>query len=140
MNVQNLKCVMVIDEALPLGVIANTAGILGITLGKHAPERVNVDVQDASGKTHLGIIDIPVPVLKGNAGLLKTLRERLYEPEYADLLVVDFSDTAQSCQKYEDYIEKAAGVEERDLQYFGIAICGEKKKVSRLTGNLPLLR
>ena len=34
MDLQNEKCVMVIDEHLPLGIIANTAAIMGITLGK----------------------------------------------------------------------------------------------------------
>ena len=34
MNLQNEKCVIVVDEELPLGIIANTAVILGITLGK----------------------------------------------------------------------------------------------------------
>ncbi len=33
MNLENEKCVMIIDEALPLGIIANTAAILGITMG-----------------------------------------------------------------------------------------------------------
>ena len=32
MDSQNDKCVMVIDENLPLGIIANTAAVLGITL------------------------------------------------------------------------------------------------------------
>ena len=34
MDHQNEKCVMVIDEKLPTGIIANTAGIMGITLEK----------------------------------------------------------------------------------------------------------
>lgn len=34
MNLQSEKCVMVIDENLPPGIIANTAAIMGITLGK----------------------------------------------------------------------------------------------------------
>ena len=50
------KCVMVLDENLPLGLLANTAAILGITLGKHMPEAVGADVLDGSGKAHLGII------------------------------------------------------------------------------------
>ena len=37
MDLQNEKCVMVIDEHLPLGIIANTAAIMGITLGKKTP-------------------------------------------------------------------------------------------------------
>ena len=46
MNLQNEKCVIVVDEALPLGIIANTAVILGITLGKTMPEAVGPDVSD----------------------------------------------------------------------------------------------
>ena len=38
MDLQNEKCVMVIDEHLPMGLIANTAAIMGITLGKKMPE------------------------------------------------------------------------------------------------------
>ncbi len=40
MDLQNEKCVMVIDESLPPGIIANTAAIMGITLGKKRPEVV----------------------------------------------------------------------------------------------------
>lgn len=134
------KCVMVIDDSLPLGIIANTAGILGITLGKHIPETVGEEVLDGSGSAHLGIIQIPVPVLKASREKIKEIRQRLYAPEFEGLIAVDFSDVAQSCNVYEEYIEKAASVEEHDFRYFGIGIFGEKKLVSRLTGSLPLLR
>ena len=62
MNLQNEKCVMVIDEKLPLGIIANTAAIMGITLGKQMPEVVGADVYDKTGNGHLGIIEFPVPI------------------------------------------------------------------------------
>lgn len=67
MDLQNEKCVMVIDENLSLGIIANTAAIMGITLGKQMPEVVGTDVYDGTGNGHLGIIEFPVPILKGNA-------------------------------------------------------------------------
>ena len=38
MDYQNEKCVMVMDEQLPVGMLANTAAILGITLGQKLPE------------------------------------------------------------------------------------------------------
>ena len=47
MNLENEKCVMIIDEALPLGIIANTAAILGITMGMKMPDVVGRDVADA---------------------------------------------------------------------------------------------
>lgn len=132
MDLQNEKCVMVIDEHLPLGIIANTAAIMGITLGKKMPEVVGADVTDKTGNDHLGIIEFPVPILKGNAESIKAIRERLYEP--------DFSDLAQGCKTYDEFIEKMKEVSEIDLNYLGIAICGSKKKVNKLTGSMPLLR
>lgn len=140
MDLQNEKCVMVIDENLPLGIIANTAAIMGITLGKQMPEVVGTDVYDNTGNAHLGIIEFPVPILKGDAHMLKNIRERLYEPEFSDLTVVDFSDLAQGCKTYEEFSEKMGEVSESELSYFGVAICGPKKKVNKLTGSMALLR
>lgn len=140
MDLQNEKCVMVIDENLPLGLIANTAAIMGITLGKKMPEVVGVDVADRSGNEHLGIIEFPVPILRGSTEDIKAIREKLYQPEFMDLTVVDFSDLAQGCKTYSEFIEKMGRVDESSLQYFGVAICGTKKKVNKLTGNMPLLR
>ena len=128
MEILNEKCVMVIDEELPLGLIANTAGIIGITLGKHRPEAVG------------GVIEFPVPILRAGKEKLRAIRTRLYEPEFSELLTVDFSDVAQSCKNYGEYIERSASVEERELSYLGIGICGARKLVNKLTGDLPLLR
>lgn len=140
MDLQNEKCVMVIDENLPLGIIANTAAIMGITMGKQMPEVVGADVTDQTGNSHLGIIEFPVPILKGSPEIIKSIREKLYQPEFQDLSVVDFSDLAQGCKTYEEFIEKMKSVPESSLQYFGLAICGAKKKVNKLTGSMPLLR
>ena len=86
MDLQNEKCVMVIDEELPLGLIANTAAIMGITLGQKLPEVVGADVSDQSGHVHLGIIEFPVPILKAGPKAIKALRERLYQPEFQDVI------------------------------------------------------
>lgn len=134
------KCVMVIDESLPLGLIANTAAIMGVTLGKQMPEVVGRDVADWSGREHLGIIEFPIPILRGSREAIRELREKLYQPEFQDLTAVDFSDLAQGCKTYDEFIDKMGEVPADTLRYFGIAICGGKKKVSKLTGSMPLLR
>ena len=131
---------MILDAELPIGVIANTSAILGVTLGKQFPEQVGEDVADATDKTHLGIITIPIAMLKENRDNLKSLRERLYGPEFSDLAVVDFSNVAQSCNVYSEYVAKAASIPQADHAYLGIAIYGDAKKVNSLTGALPLLR
>lgn len=131
---------LVLDEHLPLGLIANTAAILGITLGKYRPETVGEAVYDAAGNAHLSIIEFPVPVLRGNAALLRQLREKLYTPAFAGLTAVDFTQLAQGCKTYAEFTEKMACAPAETLDYLGIAICDDKKAVNRLTGNLPLLR
>jgi len=140
MNQPEQKCVMVIDSALPLGFIANTAAMLGISIGKLQPQIVGTDVIDASDQTHTGISMYPISMLKGDEALLKDLRLRLFEPEFSALTVVDFSDVAQKINVYADFAKKAAETPERELAYYGIALFGDKKKINRLTGMLPLLR
>jgi len=140
MDWKNEKCVMVIDGNLPLGLIANTAAVMGVTLGRQLPEAVGADVLDRDGNPHLGIIGFPIPILKGTPEAMKALREKLYQPEFQDLTAVDFSGLAQGCKTYGEFIEKIGQAPEDTLQYFGVAICGEKKKVNRLTGSMPLLR
>lgn len=134
------KCVIVLDEQLPLGILVNSAAILGISLGKIHPEVVGSDVVDQDGLNHPGVITFPVPILRSNQEHLKELRQRLYEPEFAQVYTIDFSDLAQGCKTYDEYIEKMKQVKESELCYFALLLCGPKKKVNQLTGSLPLLR
>lgn len=140
MNAENEKCVIAVDENLPLGIIANTAAILGITMGMKKPDVVGNDVLDSDGNLHMGIIRFPVPILKGNTEILNALRTKLFEPQFAELTVVDFSGLAQGCKTYDEFTHKMANTSEDKLNYIGIAICGNKKQVNKLTGNMPLLR
>ena len=140
MDADSTKCVMIIDEKLPVGVIANTTAILGISLGKIFPEAVGTDVTDKSGNVHLGIIEFPVPVLKGSPELIREVRQRLYTKEFEDVTAVDFSETAQGCRTYDEFVKKIADTEEENLLYLGIGLFGGKKKINKLTGSLPLLK
>ena len=140
MNVENEKCVIVVDENLPLGIIANTAAILGITMGMKMPDVVGNDVLDLEGNPHMGIIQFLVPILKGNTKILNKLRTKLFEMQFSELTVVDFSDLAQGCKTYNEFTHKMANTSESKLNYIGIAVCGNKKQINKLTGSMPLLR
>lgn len=140
MPTNELKCVMVVDETMPLGLIANSTAVMGVTIGKLFPEVVGQEVIDQTGYRHQGIIEFPIPVLKGNRDFLRILRERLYEPDFQKLTVVDFFDVAQGCKTYSEYIEKMTQVPESVIDYFGLTLFGNKKQVNQLTGSLPLLR
>lgn len=140
MNETEQKCVVVIDNSLPLGLIANTAAILGTTLGATLPQMVGRDVCDADGNAHRGINTVPTTVLQADEERLKLIRLKLYEPEFSGVVAVDFSDVAQRIHVYEDYVCEAEKTQTDGFQYFGVALYGDKKKVNRLTGMLPLLR
>ncbi len=137
---EEVKSVMVIDEELPLGLIANTAAVMGISLGKEAAEIVGENISDKSGDIHQGLIKFPIPILKGKASLIKDIKDKLKQPEFSDLLVIDFFDVAQICKTYTDFMKEIAKVSNEELKYYGIAIYGNKKLVNKLTGSLPLLR
>lgn len=137
---KELKCVMVVDESMPVGIIANSTAVMGITIGKMFPEVVGQAILDQSGYQHQGIIEFPVPILKGNREFLRNMRERLYGPKFEKVTVVDFFDVAQGCKTYDEYIEKMKDVPESAIDYFGLTLFGNKKQVNKLTGSLPLLR
>lgn len=140
MSANELKCVMVVDDTMPQGIIANSTAVMGVTIGKLFPEVVGQDVIDQTGYRHQGIIEFPIPILKGNREFLRSMRERLYEPNFDKLTVVDFFDVAQGCKTYGEYIEKMTQVPESAIDYFGLTLFGSKKQVNKLTGSLPLLR
>ena len=119
---KNQKCVIVIDETLPIGIIANTSAILGITLGAKVEEIVGDNVMDKTGNSHLGIIKIPIPILKATTETIKVIHKKLYEHDFYDLT------------------ERMNHTQEKDLKYIGLAIYGSKNKINKLTGNIPLLR
>lgn len=60
-----MKIVMVINKELPIGLIANTAAVLGISAGKIYEEIVGDDIQDSDGNIHTGITTKTIPILEG---------------------------------------------------------------------------
>ncbi|MCP6756234.1 DUF2000 domain-containing protein, partial [Klebsiella pneumoniae] len=86
MEVIGLKCVMILDEALSTGFLANTAAALGLSLGNHVPGLIGPDVTDSDGVFHKGITAVPIPVLAVDKDTLKLLYRAAME-ESKELLV-----------------------------------------------------
>lgn len=131
------KCVIVIAEGLPMGPSVNIASILSFSFGRQLGTVIGPDVSDASGMSHAGIITIPLPILMASQEKLKQVRLRAAAEH---LVVVDFTATAQQARTYQEYANALAAQTASDLTYLGIALCGDKKIVNKLTGNFALLR
>lgn len=135
-----MKCVMVIDQNLQLGMIANTAAVLAISIGKQVEGIVGDDLVDGDGGLHRGITNANIPILRGDATIIRSLKTKLSQNGHGELYHVDFCDVAQQCKDYADYTALLAETPAEALNYLGIAICGPDKQVNSLTGSLGLLR
>ena len=136
-----MKLVMVINRDLPLGLVANTAAVLGISLSKiYQEDIVGGDIADADGNLHLGITAQTIPILSASREQVKEIREAMFEPAFAEVAAIDFSEAAQRCLNYEQYVRSLAQLSAEELFYLGVCMYGPKKKVNKLTGCLPLLR
>ena len=136
-----MKLVMVINKELPLGLVANTAAVLGLSLSKlFQQDIVGCAVQDATGNVHIGITAQVIPVLGASREQIKEIRDMMFEPTYSDVTTIDFSEVAQKCLEYDDYIKMLSCLPSSDIYYLGICLYGPKKKVNKINGSMGLLR
>ena len=136
----NVKCIIVVDRELPLGLKANAAAALGMSLGAQVDGLIGPDVTDADGYTHRGITKVNLPILMASAEELRGLHGRVVNAFDPDISVIGFSKLAQGCKSYDLYRERMSGTQTSQLEFSGLCIFGADKKVSGFTGALPVLR
>jgi hypothetical protein len=129
---------MVIADTLQFGLAVNTAGVLAVTLGGRVDTLVGPDVENGSGERHVGLIQIPLPILTASSAMVKQIRAQAVTLE--TVLTVDMTESAQQAQTYPDYLAHLGTLSRDDVVYLGIGLYGPKKEINKLTGQLPLLR
>lgn len=140
MSNETNKCVIVLDKELPVGLLANTAAVVGMGLSHEAPEIMGRVLIDAAGVPHAAITTIPVPILGVDGNKLASIAASARISSGPSLLIVDVTDAAQSTKDYAAYEEQLKRTDPGQLRYLGIGLLGPKKMVNSLTGNLPMLR
>lgn len=135
---QRTKVAIVVDSSLPPGLAANTAAVLAMSIGRRVETLIGPDLKDGDGSVHPGITNAPIPILTAPADQVKQIRDRATDDN--DLLVIDFTDRAQRSKTYDNYADLLREATSGQLAYLGVALCGPRKPVQRLTGSLPLLR
>lgn len=139
-TIESKKCVLIIDSTQPTGIIANTSSVLSITLGQQLGNIIGQDVYDKLGEKHLGITQMPIPILGASPEKIKEIRRHLLSLLIKDIVIVDFSDIAQKSRTYDHYENIMRTTTENDIRYIGIAVYGDKKVINKATGNLSLIR
>ena len=133
-----MKIVMVVNNELPLGLIANTTAVLGVSLGNSTKDLVGNDCIDKDGNNHPGVTKVPIPVLSANRLKMSEIFQAANQNEKIDLL--NFNHVAQSCRNYSEYSDKLSQTRTNDIEYSGICLAGPQKEINRLIGSLALLR
>jgi len=140
MKVTNdFKMVIVIDDELVVGLKANTAAVLSLTLGNKIEGLIGKDLSDGSGRVHKALTTVPLPILKCNLEKLKEVYNKAYELK-DEILLVDVTYAAQTTKNYLDYELKLKQTLSDELKLLGIALGGPSKLINKLTGSLALLR
>jgi hypothetical protein len=134
---ETVRCVIVVDGALPPGLAANAAAMVALTLGATVDGLPGPDLVDADGHVHPGLIAAGIPILAASREQLSELHARAARHGVG---IVDFPTFGQQTTDYEAVIGRVAQTAAADLEYLGIALHGPRKALARLTGNLRLLR
>jgi hypothetical protein len=132
------KWVLVIDNALPVGLMANAAACMAASVGSSVPRLIGPSTVDRSGLRHQGLPWTGCSVLGADSATLHRLRTRAETRE--GLLVVDMPSAAQEARVYEEYLDTVAAADHDDLAYLAVSILGPRNRVDKLVGGLRLLR
>ncbi|UIK07513.1 DUF2000 domain-containing protein [Neorhizobium galegae] len=134
-----IRIAIIVNPALPLGLLANTAGAISIGLGARVPALAARRLTDRQGRTIDISSSLPVPILQAPADTIRSLllKALLLSQDYA---IVPFPAFARSLHDYRAY---EAAFPDRDLaeeEIDGLGLAGPSKWIKSLTGSLKLLR
>jgi hypothetical protein len=131
---------MIVDKELPIGIIANTAAVLGLSLGAGINGLIGAEVEDKDNFMHTGITNIPIPVLALNKEEIKEIYNKLIRENDKEITIIGFNTVAQKSRDYEDYIEKMKYTSIDELKYLGICLYGPKKIINKISGSIGTLK
>ncbi|WP_117191069.1 DUF2000 domain-containing protein [Rhizobium terrae] len=135
----DVRLAIIVNPALPLGLIANTVGNISIGLGARMPVLAARKLTDRENRVIDTSSNRPIPVLQAEGDVIRaTMLKALTQP--GERAVVAFPAFARPLHDYREY---EAGFPDRDLAeevIDGLGLAGPSKWVRSLTGSLKLLR
>ncbi|ATZ11918.1 DUF2000 domain-containing protein [Erwinia amylovora] len=132
------RCTIVIDRDLPAGLAINAASVIGISFGRTVGNLVGPDMQSQDAVNYPGVIYSPLPVLLATGDYIHQLLNNAESDD--EIYVMPFSALAQSCKNYDEYGERISSVNSNNIELVAIGLIGPKKKITKMTGNLPLYK
>ena len=135
-----MKCVIILDKELPIGLMTNTSAALGLSIGSHINGLTGPEVRDKENVTYKGITNIPIPILMLDKEKIKEIHDRYKRLNLENVTIIGFSTVAQQCKNYETYQDKIKNYKTDEIQYMGLGIYGPKKAVNTISGSIEILK
>jgi hypothetical protein len=130
------RCVIVVDQDLPAGRLANAVAVIALTIGQRHPILVGDSLVDGSGFAHPGLIPIGITILAAAQSELPEIRQKGLETSCD---VIDFPVEGQQTKNYQIFCETVAALQPEAMKYTGVALVGQKKEINKIVGKLALL-
>lgn len=131
------RCVIVVDAGLAIGSAANAAAVIALTIGQRHPTLVGAPLIDASAFEHPGLTPIGITILAARQEDLSII---LHKGIQAGCDTISFPVQGQQTMDYAAFRAAVAQVPTSDLRYVGVALVGARKPISKIVGNLALLK
>jgi DNA/RNA-binding domain of Phe-tRNA-synthetase-like protein len=132
------KITVVVADDIEPGIATNVVGHLTTSVGKNADDIMGRPFYtDKSGEKHIGISRYPVIILKGKKSKIEKLIDQARDE---NLLVVDYPKEMFETRTDDDLNQALEKKAEEELEYYGVALCGDKDKVEKLTKNFSLYK
>ena len=132
-----MKSAIILDETLPTGLLANAAACIATGLFRIGGDDAYGPAIEGSDCTFIPITQIPILILKKGKRDFEEIIRRIKDNEVQYML---FTREAQSTADYEEYVRRVDGKSVADLTITGIGIIGDDSAVTKIAGDLPLLR
>lgn len=135
----SIRLAIILNPELPLGLLANTAGVIGVGLAAKFPMLAGSSLTDAKGVTTDVISKYPMPILQATSDHIKALMFKALD-EPGERGVVPFPAFARTVHAFEEYENAFPQRDLYDEVIDGVGLVGPEKWIKSLTGNLKLLR
>lgn len=133
------RLAIVVNPDLPLGLLANTVGAVGIGLGARLPWLGNRPLTDAEGRVIDDSSILPVPILAATPEAIRALMLKAM-PRADDSALVVFPAFSRALHDYREYEALLPDKRLAEEIIDGVGLCGPAKWVKSPTGSLRLLR
>jgi len=135
----DIRVAIIVNPALPMGLLANTVGAVAIGLGAKLPMLAACQLTDRQGCAVDIMSNRPVPVLQAGEDVIRGLMLKAL-PQSRDRAIVPFPAFARSIHAYADYERAFPDRELADEIIDGVGLAGASRWIRSLTGALKLLR